>query len=261
MKNTLSLLCTLALLAPSFVAHAQQRIEFQRQKFDRSRFERPDPAMRPAAPQPTPKSPEPASPPFDSQPMAPTAPAADAPEFKFSDITATPAPPPPAAQAVNAYAPPGITPEEQALIDQPQFDLVPGKWFTSPKDFPKLLDLQVQSGTCMLVYFNNQGDSSQKGLCNWFEKRTTTDMGWRKAMKYYLKLKIFLPGNKDARELVEQFRVNKTPAIFVVKPHAKFYDRLQVFEFPVGDRPIPIEPAVVLESLKKASTPAYNDQF
>lgn len=260
MKKHLILFLLLSLVAGSLTASAQQRVEFQRQKFDRTRFERPDPATRLEPPQ-TPPPPAPAPWPAHSQPMVTQPPAAaDEPEFRTPAATDAAAAQP-AAPAPDAYAPPGTPPEEQARIDQPLFELVPNKWFNSAKDFEKLLELQKESGACMLVYFNNQIDSSQKGLCNWFEKKVTTDMSWRKAMKFYIQFQVILPGKKDAQALVEKFRVNKTPALFVVKPFSTFYTRIQVFEFPVGDRPIPIEADVVLESIKAASTPAYKDKF
>lgn len=273
MKKHISplILSLIALIPLSLTAPAQQRIEFQRQKFDRSRFKRPDPSMRPESPQPTPVSPayESARP----RGMVTEPPAANEPEFKFPDSTTTPpttnptSSPSPSSWGFSTtsesgdYTPAGATPEEQAAINEPRFELIPGKWQTDPRDFEKLLDLQKESGACMLVYFNNQIDSSQKGLCNWFEKKVTTDMSWRKAMKFYIQFQVILPGKKDAQALVEKFRVNKTPALFVVKPFSTFYTRIQVFEFPVGDRPIPIEADVVLESIKAASTPAYKDKF
>ena len=263
-------------------AFAQQRVEFQRQKFDRSRFERPG---QPAAPAP---APAPAAEPVGT--FAPAAPApmpTEAPAttaggssvFSYSNASATswgssaPAPAastnsaifsadaPPLSGTPPATYPPGATPEEKAAIDAPLFDQVPSKWFNNAKDYEELVALQKKTGACMLVYFKNPTVPNEKGLCSWFEKSITTDIDWRKAMKYFIKLEITLPGPSAVRELTELYKVSRTPAIFVVKPGSTMLGRLMVFEYPTGGRPQPIEVPVVLEALKSRCNPAYQTLF
>ncbi len=257
-------------------AAAQQRIEFQRQKFDRSRFER---AGQPAEPTPAPATLAPAAEPVGTWPppapaSAPAPMATEAPAPASSPATGFPteAPAAPAefgaapGGAVRSGPPPsypaGATPEERAAIDAPLFDQVPSKWFNNAKDYPELLELQKKTGACMLVYFKNPSVPNEKGLCSWFEKSITTDIDWRKAMKYFIKLEITLPGPSAVRELVDQFRVTKTPAIFAVKPGDKMPFRLMVFTYPEGGgRPTPVEVPVVLEALRNRCTPAYQTLF
>jgi hypothetical protein len=264
-----------ALVAIAMPAAAQQRVEFQRQKFDRSRFDR---AGQPAAPAPA--APAPAAEPVGTWPppaaagaTAPMATETPAPTAEFD--AGAPAPtaefgaPPAGAAPGGAFQsgpppsyPAGATPEEIAAIDAPLFDLVPNKWFNNAKDYPELLDLQKKTGACMLVYFKNPSVPNEKGLCSWFEKSITTDILWRKAMKHFIKLEITLPGPSAVRDLAAQFRVVKTPAIFVVKPGDKMPFRLSVFEYPEGGgRPTPIEVPAVLAALKGRCTPAYQPLF
>ena len=257
-------------------AAAQQRIEFQRQKFDRSRFDR---AGQPAEPTPAPATLAPAAEPVGTWPppapaSAPAPMATEAPAPASSPATGFPteAPAAPAefgaapGGAVRSGPPPsypaGATPEERAAIDAPLFDQVPSKWFNNAKDYPELLELQKKTGACMLVYFKNPSVPNEKGLCSWFEKSITTDIDWRKAMKYFIKLEITLPGPSAVRDLVDQFRVTKTPAIFAVKPGDKMPFRLMVFDYPEGGgRPTPVEVPVVLEALRNRCTPAYQTLF
>ena len=282
-------------LVAALSATAQQRIEFQRQKFDRSRFERPDPSARPTV---EPSAAEPAAEPVGNAwapapattpaPMPTETPApapAPAPAassvFSYSNApaadsfaTTTPAVAPTGTSIFAAGAtlpsgpppatyPPGATPEEKAAIDSPLFDQMPTKWFNSAKDYPELLELQKKTGACMLVYFKNPSVPNEKGLCSWFEKSITTDIDWRKAMKYFVKLEITIPGPSATRDLVAQFKVTRTPAIFVVKPGSTLLSRLMVFEYSeqTGGRPQPIDVPVVLESLKTRCTPAYQTLF
>ena len=270
-----------ALLATA--ASAQQRVEFQRQKFDRSRFERPG---QPAAPA---SAPAPAAEPVGT--FAPAAPAALPTEvpatppaaggssvFSYSNAPSSswgssPAPAastnsaifsadaPPLSGTPPATYPPGATPEEKAAIDAPLFDQVPSKWFNNAKDYPELLELQKKTGACMLVYFKNPSVPNEKGLCSWFEKSITTDIDWRKAMKYFIKLEITLPGPSAVRDLADLYKVSRTPAIFVVKPGSMLLARLMVFEYPTGGRPQPIDVPVVLEALKSRCNPAYQTLF
>ena len=260
-------------------AGAQQRVEFQRQKFDRSRFDR---AGQPAEPTPAPAALAPAAEPVGTWPP-PAAAATPAPMATETPAPTTatgfPAEAPAAPSEFGAPAaggapggsfqsgpspsyPVGATPEERAAIDAPLFDQVPSKWFNNAKDYPELLELQKKTGACMLVYFKNPSVPNEKGLCSWFEKSITTDIDWRKAMKYFIKLEITLPGPSAVRDLVDQFRVTKTPAIFAVKPGDKMPFRLMVFTYPEGGgRPTPVEVPVVLEALRNRCTPAYQTLF
>jgi len=155
----------------------------------------------------------------------------------------------------------GLTPEQQAVYDAPRWDDVPAKWFGNAKDHDELVELQKKTGACLLVYFKNFAVPNEKGLCSWFEKSITTDIKWRKAMKYYLKLEINVPGTSAVEELVARYRAGKTPALFVVRPGSTQGTRLQVFKYSPGMRPEPIETEVLLEALKTASTPAYQTLF
>jgi hypothetical protein len=245
-------------------AVAQQRVEFERKKFDRSRFDHPGQAV--SAPT---ASPAPAEPAF---PVTPAAMVTEPPAAAAHADAASAVPPTNTAifsanSSLPAHHPPpspypaDVTPEEKAVIDTPLFDQLPAKDFNNAKDHDDLLALQKKTGACMIVYFKNPSVPNEKGLCSWFEKSVTTDIKWRKAMKYYLQLEINLPGNSVVENLVAQYRAGKTPALFVVKPGSTTPVRLRLFDYPAGSRPVPIEAEVVLQTLKAASTPAYQTLF
>jgi len=182
------------LLAVLFLAASAsaQRIEFQRQKFDRSRFERPAAAVRPDLPEPEPapafSAPAPAAP-APAEPAFPPPTSSPATEFSSGD---TDAGTPPADGGSNAPEsswtprPPAVEPALQALIDSPHFDGLPTKISKDPRDHEELLALQKQTGACLFLYFKNPNVTSESGLCGWYEKHVAGDMGWRKAMRYYL---------------------------------------------------------------------------
>ncbi|MGD9781484.1 MAG: hypothetical protein AB7V14_04935 [Kiritimatiellia bacterium] len=266
-----------AMLVPA--AAAQQRVEFQRQKFDRSRFERPDSSLRPPAAAGIAAAPAAAEPAPVS--VAPSAemPASPAAEFSGgSGFPAAPAaasdsaPPAPSVFSSNAVPPslppPGGSPypanatdAEKAAIDAPLLEEIPAKWFDDAKDYEALLELQKKTGACMLVYFKNPFVTNEKGLCGWFEKNVATDLQWRKAIKNYVKLQITYIGNEETKALIAQFRANKTPAFFVVKPGGTFPARIQLFDYTPNSRPEPRDVATILESIKVNSTPAYAGLF
>lgn len=261
----------MALLVPA-AAPAQQRIEFQRQKFDRSRFERPDSSQRPdaagiaaapVAPEPAPaEMPAASSSAFSggSEFPAADAGAADAAPTGasvFSSNSVPPSSPPPGASPYPANA----TDAEKAAIDAPLLEEIPAKWFDDAKDYAALLELQKKTGACMLVYFKNPFVTNEKGLCGWFEKNVATDLQWRKAIKNYIKLQITYIGNEETEALIAQFRANKTPAFFVVKPGSTMPARIQLFDYAPNTRPEPREVATIMESIKSNSTPAYATLF
>lgn len=257
------------LLAVLFLAASAsaQRIEFQRQKFDRSRFERPAAAVRPDLPEPEPapafSAPAPAAP-APAEPAFPPPTSSPATEFSSGD---TDAGTPPADGGSNAPEsswtprPPAVDPALQALIDSPHFDGLPTKSSKDPRDHEELLALQKQTGACLFLYFKNPNVTSESGLCGWYEKHVAGDMGWRKAMRYYLQMEITLPGKKDAQELAALYRVTKTPALLVVQPGSTRPGRLWPFEKNPGEGMKLKEMDAILQELKAASTPAYADVF
>ena len=287
MEQRMRIWISALLIVAGFAASASaQRVEFQRQKFDRSRFERPGATATPSQPSPAAAPAEPAEPvgtvapaPMPTEPPAtPSSPGSSV--FSYSNATSTswtPASAPAAPStnsaifSANASLPSGpppvtypadATPEEKAAIDNPLADQIPSKWFNDADDYPDLLALQKKTGACILVYFKNPSVPNEKGLCSWFEKSITTDIDWRKAMKFFIKLEITLPGPSAVRDLCAQFKVSKTPAIFVVKPGSTMLNRIMVFEYPNGGgRPTPIEVPLVLQNLKTRCTPAYQTLF
>ncbi len=257
------------LLAVLFLAASAsaQRIEFQRQKFDRSRFERPAAAVRPDLPEPEPapafSAPAPAAP-APAEPAFPPPTSSPATEFSSGD---TDAGTPPADGGSHSQGsswtprPPAVDPALQALIDSPHFDGLPTKISKDPRDHEELLALQKQTGACLFLYFKNPNVTSESGLCGWYEKHVAGDMGWRKAMRYYLQMEITLPGKKDAQELAALYRVTKTPALLVVQPGSTRPGRLWPFEKNPGEGMKLKEMDAILQELKAASTPAYADVF
>lgn len=248
-------------------AASAQRIEFKRQKFDRSRFDRAGPqALQPAEPEPAAPKPaaaagwdadEPATPKEDFQFKEPAAaendPATNTTICSADSVPSDAGPPP-------TDVPPGTPDAEKALIEKPKLDDIPAKWFKNAKDYEEMLEIQQQTGACILLYFKNPTIPNQKGLCSWFERTITTDSKWRKVMKYYLKLQVTMPGNNAARDLAAKFNVRGTPAIFVLKPRS-VPNRVMVFEFKEGQRPEPYDIDTVLDYLRTRSTVAYQSLF
>jgi len=239
---------------------------FERKKFDRSRFERTEPSapatppapLAPAAPAPafTPAAPAVPATPVPPEPMAPAGSSPFAPATNTSSAAA----PMPFGSYDSPY-PKDATDAQKALIDSPLFDQVPAKWYDHFKDHAELVELQKQTGACMLVYFKNLNVSDEKGLCGWFEKAILNNTDWRKAMRYYLKIEIPVAGGNDVLEaLLQQYRVKKTPAVFVVKPNGSLPQRLSVFDY-IDGKPTPVEVPLLLEALKARSSPAYQSLF
>ena len=154
-----------------------------------------------------------------------------------------------------------VDPALQALIDAPHFDGLPTKISKDPRDHEELLALQKQTGACLFLYFKNPYVTSESGLCGWYEKHVAGDMGWRKAMRYYLQMEITLPGKQDAQELAALYRVTKTPALLVVQPGSTRPGRLWPFVKNPGEDMKLKEMDAILQELKAASTPAYAELF
>lgn len=228
--------------------------------------------VQPVRPVTTPRStwggtPAPVQRPSWAPPQATPRPPAAAP----ATAPAAPAEPPPAAAAPSAptsgyapsaYAPPaGDTPAE--LIAHPVWDTVTRRDYDGPKELAKCLELQKQTGTCILLYFCNDQDSSEKGLCHWWEKNLKSRREWQKATAPYLRVTIRLPGSTEARELATRYNIKTTPALLVLqpndRPNPRFTRRVPVIKWSALKEPTPMTPAEALPALSDASTPAYQE--
>lgn len=210
----------------------------------------PTPVQRPswAPPQATPR-PAPAAP---AAAPAATGPAAAAPSAPSSGY---------APSAYGRAPDAGDVPPE--LVEHPVWDPVTRRDYDGPKDLAKCLELQKQTGTCILLYFCNDQDSSEKGLCHWWEKNLKSRREWQKATAPYLRVTIRLPGSTEARELATRYNIKTTPALLVLqpndRPNPRFTRRVPVIKWSAQKEPTPMTPAEALPELSAASTPAYQE--
>ena len=129
------------------------------------------------------------------------------------------------------------------------------KWFRGVDGLEEAKELQKVFDADIFVYFANYSPSDQKGLCNWFEKKSLFETPVQATLRDYLKVKIEFPLNNKDTAAVEPFGVNKCPAIFVVQPNGR-RNRLSAFEWPDG-KPELILPKDLDVVLRQKSSPKY----
>lgn len=250
------MLVALSSMCLVITSYGQQRVEFQRQKFDRSRFQNAGPTadQEPASAQ-QPRTATPASAPVTTPP--PPAP----PSFRDDSTERAPTP----SKDDRATAQSAKEAEKaalEALIANPKLDEIPDKWFKNAKHYEELVEIQKQTGACLLVYFKRpHGESDEKGRVNWFEKKIFPDIKWRKAMRNYIKLEIFLPSNPQAEELAKKYQVKSTPALYVHKLNS-MPGRVPIFSYDQRTRDLDLyELKEILGFLRDRSGPAYENLF
>jgi hypothetical protein len=109
------------------------------------------------------------------------------------------------------------------------------KWFRGVKGLEEAKELQKQFDADIFVYFANYGFDDQKGLCHWFEKRGLDQAEVGRCLRVYLKVKIELPLNKDGREAIEPYKINKCPVVIIVQPNGR-HARCPIFDWS-GNQP------------------------
>lgn len=248
LPKVLGLATMVTVLATAGMA-AAQRVEFKRQKFDRSRFAHPGAAAETTAGGP-------AAPAVAEEAAAPAAAGAGA---GWNNQGQGWGNWPKGQGGTNDVLASGVP---RALAEAPKFDLVPKKWFDKASDWETAKALQKESGACILVYFKNPADSGQKGLCNWFETKAGSYTHWRKALPYFIKLQITLPGNNETRALAATFGFKSTPAWYVVRPDAPFPKRLAVIQYAAGGKdPEPMPERELIPALHALCPSAYDNLF
>lgn len=130
------------------------------------------------------------------------------------------------------------------------------KWLGGLKGYNEAVDIQKQTGADMIVYFADYGPNSQKGLCNWWEQRGIDSGPVKKVLDDFVKVKIELPLNSREEEAFSEFRFNKAPAVYVVRPDsANFPSRVNVFDWE-AKKPKLKDPEELAELIRSKSSAA-----
>ncbi len=90
------------------------------------------------------------------------------------------------------------------------------KWYQNGKGYAEALEIQKNTGAPLFVYFARYGESDEKGLCHWFEKRVLQVPSVEKELRGFVKVKFMFPLSKDDNAIAEQFWVKKTPVVYAV---------------------------------------------
>lgn len=129
------------------------------------------------------------------------------------------------------------------------------KWFMNGKGYAEALAIQEKTGADLIVYFANYGQSDEKGLCHWFEKRVLQTPTVEKYLRSYIKVKFMFPLSRADNEIAGKFGVNKTPAVFVA-PQSGFPKRVAPFHWQ-NKNPKPVLPDEFVADVKsKSSAPS-----
>ena len=252
-RRTPRLLAAALLLALPAAVPAQT--SFQRPTLRRPALPSRAQPVRPASPAASHAAPDPA-------PAAPPAPAPTLTTNAFGDVLTN--------RPYGEYRfPYGTTPEQRALIESPRFDLLPRKPLVLKKseDWKKILDLQMQTGACILLRFEQTSQSkdpsgnysnSEKGRASWFAKRTAVQRDWQKAAALFLQVDVVLPGNRDIQEFAAKMRQGYNGLYYVLRPGESRTAYLKVFDYDPRTKELELLPLEdCLANLRAASTPAY----
>lgn len=128
------------------------------------------------------------------------------------------------------------------------------KWFSGGKGYEEARALQQQTGANMIIYFADYSLKNERGLCSWWEQHGINDGKVNKFLRDYIKVKVELPLSKRDEEIFSRFRINKTPAVFIVRNDGSFPTYCPLFNWE-NDRPKLKEPEELIEFFTKASTP------
>jgi hypothetical protein len=144
------------------------------------------------------------------------------------------------------------------VVMEVKTDQIPLAWFNKAKGYEKALELQKQTGADIFVVFTRDAPSDQKGLCEWFRRKSLENNKVKKYLKNYLRVEVPLPVNPDCQKLAEEFKVNKCPAVFIVQPNGwRQYCKVISWD---EKKPELIEPDDLISSFKTRSSAWYSAQ-
>ncbi|MBU0678581.1 MAG: hypothetical protein KJ626_10735 [Verrucomicrobia bacterium] len=126
------------------------------------------------------------------------------------------------------------------------------KWYKKAKGYEEAVEIQKDTGLDMLVYFSRQAEN-EKGLCAWWEKTGMKSTEMKRFLDTVIKVEMPLPANPETQRIADQFKVGKTPAVYLVHPDG-FKRKCPVFEWDIDKRPKLLEPKPMLELFVRASS-------
>jgi len=132
------------------------------------------------------------------------------------------------------------------------------KWHSDKDGYDDALEIQEQVGADIFVYFSRPGDSKQKGLCKWFEKKGLRQSAVRHYLREYIKLEVVLSGDSDNEALAKQFKVGMCPAVYIIRTNG-WQKYCAVFDWP-GGRPELKDPDELVDMFRKNSDVQYQEQ-
>ncbi|MDA0990711.1 MAG: hypothetical protein O3A51_08175 [Verrucomicrobia bacterium] len=163
-----------------------------------------------------------------------------------------------AVQAADPKAETDVSTEPLTLEQRARAHHLPKGWLTGVggSGYEKALEIQAESGLDILVMFFRLGNSSEKGLLRWFEKKGMNNSRVTKQMRYYIKVKIDADQNdRRTRALMDEYHVGKTPRLVVRQPNG-WTRRVDVFDWP-NNEPELASHLEIVERLKAASSAGY----
>jgi hypothetical protein len=145
------------------------------------------------------------------------------------------------------------TPVTAVKPGEPPIKFPKTKWFDGEKGFLEAKQIQEKTGADILMYFFSNSPKDEKGLCSWWEKYGLQDGKVMKLLDTYIKVKMEMPFNKKEEVTFAEFKFNKTPAVYVVKPTG-YPSKISVFDWS-GNQPKLKEGPELVDLILKASTP------
>lgn len=125
------------------------------------------------------------------------------------------------------------------------------KWFQNGKGYKEALELQKQTDALMLVYFENNSSSDQKGLCSWWEKKGLSQPDVQRVVDDMIKVKFTFPLSKDDQALADKWYVKKCPNVMVIQPDG-WRARVDLFDW-TGNKPDLYDPQTLVQNILNAS--------
>lgn len=135
---------------------------------------------------------------------------------------------------------------------------IPNRFFTRARGFEQALELQKQTGADIFLYISQAQPSSARGLCTWWENRGMRAGNVQRWLRHYIKVELPLPSDAATREIAERFHLWEGPTIVVLHPNGR-HNSIRVFERPDGGRMQLRSPDEIIELIRGASSPQYQE--
>ncbi len=108
--------------------------------------------------------------------------------------------------------------EVQEEEEEERHSDIPERWLERGRGLREALEIQEATGADMLVYISSRNPPWAADRSRRFERSILRSSEFNDALQDYIRVQLYVPGDRDSNEFAERYNVRFGPRILIVRP-------------------------------------------